>query len=167
MLLFLAIATFVMVAFEVVRFALPALNRKFATWFSFVVRKGEERKVTGSTYFLCGALLTALVFPKYIAVPSILFAALGDSMATVIGSWIGKHKIRGKSIEGNLACLAVCLVIGITFSGIYPELSLIMAIAGAVAATIFQALNLPLNDNLTIAPGSAFAMILPGVFRIS
>ena len=160
MLLFLAASTFVMIAFEIIRFAVQSLNLKFANWFSFVVRKGEERKVTGSTYFLIASLITALVFPKYIAVPSILFAALGDSMATVVGSWIGKHKFRGKSIEGNLACLATCLVIGIIFSSIFPELSPIMAITGAVAATIFQALNLPLNDNLTIAPGSAIVMAI-------
>ncbi|MBI4303350.1 MAG: hypothetical protein HY665_03310 [Chloroflexi bacterium] len=157
-LIVLAAAAAFMVIFEVVRFAFPSLNRRFMVWFSFIVRQGEKSKVTGSTYFLIGALATALVFPKHITVPAVMFLALGDPMGSVIGVWKGRTKLWGKSLEGHLACLAACLVVGVLLANAFPELSLTVAVAGAVAATVFQAFDLPINDNITIALGSAIVM---------
>lgn len=164
MLIILAVLTAIMVIFELARFASPSLNRQFMVWFFFVVRRGEERKVTGATYFLIASLLTVLAFPVYIAATAILFLALGDPTATVVGVWKGKTKIGTKSFEGHLACLAVCLIISIILANTFAELSLGVAIAGVVAATVFQAVDLPVNDNVTIPVGSAIVMAIASIF---
>lgn len=150
--------TLVLLAFELVRFALPPFNRWASQWLAFLVRRGEDKRVTGTTYFLVASLFTTLVFPTQIAAPAVLFLALGDPAATVFGVWIGRTKLRGKSLEGHLACLAVCLITGIILSRVFVDLRLPIALTGAIAATVFEAVSLPVNDNITIAIGSAAVM---------
>ncbi len=158
MLITLGVLAALSIIFEASRFVSPLLNRWFLTNFSLVARREEENKVTGTTYFLIASFAVALAFPKPIAVAAILFLALGDPIASVVGKWKGKTRLWGKSLEGHLACLVVCLIIGLVLWQTIPGLSLTMAIAGVVAATVFQAFNLPLNDNLTITLGSAIVM---------
>lgn len=157
---FLGGATLALAVFEVVRFASPKVNTWVASKLAFVVRRGEEHKVTGTTYFAAATFLATLAFPKYIAVPAVFFLALGDPMGTVVGMWQGRTKLFGKSFEGDIACLVTCLVIAVLLSWALPDLTFVVAASGAAAATVLGAVDLPLNDNLTIALGSGFVMWL-------
>ena len=66
----------------------------------------------------------------------------------------------GKSIEGNIACLAVCLAIGVIIFITTGKPAFTVILAGAVIASIVQALPLRVNDNITICIISAAAMTL-------
>lgn len=156
----LTAATILFLSFEAARLRIPSLNKWFSTWAAPLLRQEEHHKFTGSSYLLVGYLITALVFPQDIATLAILFASLGDPVATIVGVWKGRIRIWNKSIEGNIACFLVCLFIGFLVAIARGNPPLTIAIPGALIATLFQALPLRLNDNLTISIGSAAAMVI-------
>ena len=159
----LAVVTAGFLSLEAARLCVPSLNKCFSIWFASLLREEEKSKLTGSSYFLIGCLITVLAFHQDIATLAILFLSLGDPAATVVGMWKGCIRLWGKSIEGNIACLIVCLCVGIPVATILENLTLTVAIVGAVFATLFQALPLRLSDNLTIPLGSAVAMMVASI----
>lgn len=153
----LAIATGLYLLVDATRLRVPFLNFLFQYMVWPFMRPRETGELTGSSYYLVACLVAALVFPVEYAAAGILFLAWGDSSATVVGVWKGETRLGGQSLEGHLACLAACLLIGylLTLSG---YVALLLVIPGAVAATVFEALPSYLNDNLTITLGSAGMM---------
>mgnify|MGYP005858673593 CR=1 FL=1 len=160
----LTAVTILLLLFEVARLRLPSLNKWFAAWSAPLLRLEEQHKFTGASYLLVGYLITVLVFPPDIAKLAVLFASLGDPAATIIGTWKGNNKmIWGKSVEGTAACLLVCLAMGVTVTTTLNNPPLLIGTTGAIVATLFEALPLRLNDNLTISIGSAAVMMLVSV----
>jgi dolichol kinase len=159
----LGVITAALIALELVRLRIPAFRKRFAAWFAPLLRKEEDSTMTGSSYYLIGCLVSVLAFPREIAVPALLFLSLGDPAATIIGTWRGRVRFRGKSLEGDLACFAVCLAVAAAVNAVLHGPSLAVAFTGAVFAAIFQAMPLPLNDNLTIPVFSGLSMIITGM----
>ena len=163
LLIALGVITFVVLAFELIRLKVPAVNRWFLSFFKPLLRGGEVSHFTGTGYTLLGALIAFLVFPRDIAVVAVSFLAVGDAMATVVGKWIGKTMLlgKGKTLEGSLACFVSCLIVGLI--GYYAGLDVgLLAVAvGALGAAIIEAipLPLPLNDNLTIPVFAGLVMV--------
>jgi len=156
----LASAAAVFFSVEWLRYRSYGLNRWLMTRLVIFVRDEEVHQLTGATYYLMGAGLTIAFFPVHVAVTATLFLAVGDPIATLVGKWWGKRRFWGKSLEGNLSCLAACLVIGIISALIQTEMLMAVAVTGAVFAFIFETLPWPVNDNLTIPVGSAAAMVV-------
>jgi len=76
-----------------------------------MILKVEERvRPTGTSYLLLASVVVFLLFEKHVAMMSLLFLSLGDLAATVVGDWFGKWRAFGKSLEGSVTCLAVCLL---------------------------------------------------------
>ena len=71
-------------------------------------------------------------------------------MATIIGEQYGKPILSHKSLEGSVACLVSCLLVGALMTKISPAITLPTALAGAVSATIVELLPIPIDDNLTV-----------------
>jgi dolichol kinase len=159
----LAAWAFLFLSFDVARLRIAALNAWFSKWFALFLRQDEADRLTGASYFLLGCLLTVLVFPKEIASLAILFVSLGDPAAGIVGIWKGRPRLWGKSLEGSLACLIVCLVIGILVTAIVGKPALVIAVVGAVFAVFFELLPLRLSDNITIPFGSAGVMVVMGL----
>lgn len=159
LLVILSAGTVIFVALDIARLRTPALNSQFSARFAPLMRQKEYNRLTGSSYFLIGSLIAALAFPAYTAAAAILFLSLGDSAATAIGLWRGRTRLRGKSLEGHLACFTVCLAVGGVFWGL-SYLPLPAAVAGAAAATLLEALPLAINDNVAIPVGSGLVMAL-------
>jgi len=156
----LAMVTIVFFSFDIARLRVLSLNAWFSKWFILFLREKEKVRLTGASYFLFSCMLTALVFPCEIAFLAILFAALGDPAATIVGTWRGRTRFWAKSLEGSLACLIVCLVVGIVVVIVREEPMLVVAVMGAIFATIFELLPLRVNDNITIPIGSASIMMV-------
>jgi glycerol-3-phosphate acyltransferase PlsY len=107
------------------------------------------------------------LFDKYVAITSLLFVSIGDLVATVIGEEYGRQMLfNNKTLEGSLACLASCLLIGMLMSRISPSMALEVAMVGAVSATIIELLPIPVDDNLTIPLLSAGAMMLTTFYSV-
>lgn len=147
------------VAIETGRFYVPSLNQGLAAFFGKMARESELNHYSGIFHTTLGVLLVILAFgdrPKLIVAP-VLYLALGDAAAALIGRFFGRHKLFGgkKSLEGSLACLAVCLLVGGWLGLPWPA-----AFAGALSATLIELLpnNRYFNDNLWMPLGAAIAL---------
>ncbi len=114
----------------------------------------EEWPGWASLTFLLGLLITMMLFGKEIAALMIIPLALGDGLATIVGTRWGKHKIppfRVKSFEGSLAFFLVTLIGVFIFLQFIPLFSNIlwMTIIIAGASTIIEAMP-ELNDNMSV-----------------
>ena len=61
-----------------------------------------------------GALLSLILFPPWAAAAAIYTLAFGDCAATIAGRFFGRIRpafLKGKSIEGPLACFAVTTMV--------------------------------------------------------
>jgi dolichol kinase len=153
----LAMALFVL-TLDVVRLQVPRVRTVFYFVFGRILRDHERFNLLGSTYLLLSALICAHAFPKSIAVLALSFLVVGDTMAALIGRRWGRIKILDKSLEGSLACLGSCMIIGYLYPG--DDVSRTAMWVGAVAATLSELLPIPLDDNMRIPLAAGFAMLL-------
>ena len=137
------------------------IKKLFILFFDKMLREHELKgQFTGATWVMISASVTILLFPKYIAIISLIFMSIGDTFAALIGRKFGKLKIYDKSFEGFLGGLIACLVAAYC----YDPLPFYISGFGALAAMLFETLPLPLDDNFRIPIGSAIIMtILLGV----
>jgi glycerol-3-phosphate acyltransferase PlsY len=160
LLITLGAMTAIFVTWEIVRFTSPSVNRWMVSHLGVILKKEEGFRLTGTTYLLLSSLAVFLLFEKYVAITSLLFLSIGDLVATVIGEEYGRPALFSKSLEGSLACLVLCLLIGGLMTRISPTIAPAVAIVGAVSATIVELLPIPIDDNLTIPVLSAGVMTL-------
>ena len=85
----------------------------------FVQKKPHEVVISFIIFFIVMAGLTGFFYGyrggdnKYYVIISILAWSLGDAAASIFGHIWGKHKVKGKliegskSVEGSVACLAI------------------------------------------------------------
>jgi dolichol kinase len=132
---------------DLLRHFLPGLVSLFRKYFfGRVLREEEGETFMGSTYFLFSTILTILLFPKPIAIPSLLILILADTAAALVGKGIGRVRILGKTLEGSMAFFFTALLI----VWIYPNLNRFSGSLAALGATLIEILPIRLNDNLTI-----------------
>ena len=162
-LLSLGAVTFLFLAFELVRLRASSVNRWFCLHFGSLLRQEEVSHVTTSSYVLIAALVAYLAFGRDIAVLSVCFLAVGDVAAGIVGWHMGRTKLLGKALEGDLACLVSCLATGFLLHYVGLNVGLVTIAAGALGATIGQAVSGPVDDNLTLPllAGVAMAVVPP------
>ena len=162
----LGVMTAVFAAWEIVRFSVPRVNRWTLSHLGVILKEEERFRLTGAVYLLLSSLAVFLLFDKYVAIASLLFLSIGDLMATVVGGKFGKRIVLKKSLEGSLACLASCLLIGMAMTRVSPVMVLPVAVVGAASATIVELLPIPIDDNLTIPLFSAGIMTLAMLYFV-
>ena len=142
---------------ELLKVLLPAFRVMFMRIFSPILRSQERRGgLTGATYYLIGSFLCVLLFDKTLAIVCLCFLTLGDLFAALIGKQWGRIKLFSrKSLEGSLACFIVCTAVALLI-GLHP----IVAIVGALVATLIELLPTGVDDNVTIPLISGLAMHL-------
>jgi dolichol kinase len=164
---------------ELLRFRSVFVQTMFYRVSGAALRPEEAKKMTGATYIVYSALLCSIVFVNH---PSISFMALcafiwGDAAAALVGQAAGRTKIGKKSLEGSLACFALCMAL---FTGGYrlvPHLldewqgraPLLLALVGSLCITIMELFparitkNVSINDNLTVPvlTGIALQLLYP------
>lgn len=159
----LAIMALLVLAVEFIRLEKLHIKKAFYKIFGFMLRRKEVNSFTGLTYFLLASVICIAVLPANIAFCALVFLALGDAAAAIIGLRFGKRKIKGtnKTLEGSLACF--CVTFGIALFYLPP----FVAFCGAITAMITEIVPKNINDNLKIPLSSglvmAFASILPFV----
>jgi len=154
--LILVVLTGLSFLIEVLRLNDPRIRSFFYIFFGRLVREHERYNLLGGTYLLLSSLICVYAFSKPVAVAALAFLIVGDTMAALVGRAVGRVRIFGKTLEGSLACLATCLVIG----WIIPGLPWRMTVVGALMATLIELLPIPLDDNLRIPLAAGFAMTL-------
>ncbi len=177
----LALMTLVALFVEAVRLQWESLNKALARHFRSLMRDGEERRLSGITYYLIGCTISALVFPKEIALLSILFLAFGDPIASLVGLRYGKPRRNipddkpFKSLAGSLACFFTCFLITFILSTLTPiwrDLSWVdrgfLGFIGGAGGTLGELLPIRTDDNLSLPLISgAFFWLLSSLFNLS
>jgi dolichol kinase len=150
-------AVILSLAIEVFRLNHPRTRHAFRHFFGELLRNHEEASLLGSTYLLIACLLTIHLFPKPVAVLALAFLILGDTVAAIVGKSVGRIRlIGGKTLEGSIACFLVCFGLTLLMPGVPTPVGLV----GALVATVFELLPIPLDDNFRIPLSAGFAMEL-------
>ncbi len=159
-LIFYAVLFVLVLAADVLRLKLPAINRFIFSKFRTFIRDNEENKLTGTPAYVLGIGLSLYLFRPAIATAAICFLAFGDVAATTIGERYGRTKIGNKSMEGSIAFVVVAVAAGLLLplAGIHVMHGII--VTGAIVAAGVELLPLPVNDNLVIPLVSGSAMTL-------
>jgi len=153
------------VAFDYVRaYVVPAINDK---WPVYTILRPEERtRLCGCSYFSLGSTLAiACAQRPAVAVTALIYLALGDTAAALVGVAFGGETLtlgpdRRKSIEGSFAMFVTCA--GVCYCA-FPDVYLVeyAAVASALTATLVEVYQpLGVNDNLSIPVLSAVSLDL-------
>lgn len=150
-----ATAALVALSVEVARRTSGPFGRLFDRRLGHLLRSGEGARLTGATTLAIGYTVVVVAFPGVPALTGILVAGVADAVAAVVGKRFGRTRYRGgKSLEGSAAFLAV--VTPLLF--LVPGLSVVAAVAVAVALTAVEAFTLPVDDNLYLPLTTAIAV---------
>ncbi len=155
-LLFLGALLAILVLADALRLARPDLNVLFFRAFTFLASPREEKGVASSTWYVLGALLVLLLYPRQAALAGILTLALADPMASLIGRKWGRRKLGSGTLEGSVVFFLVASLT-LAFFAPWP-----VAVAAALAAAAVEAIPWPVDDNLSVplAAGGLLALLL-------
>ena len=101
--------------------------------------------MTGATYYLISAFLCICFFCQDACHRLHFFYDIGGSISGIGGQNVGQDKTLGQeSLEGSAACFVVCASIALV------TLNPIIALIGALVATVVELIPFPIDDNLTV-----------------
>jgi dolichol kinase len=152
----LLLATAVSIAVEIVRLHDRRVRRFFKLFFGDLIRRHEQQELLGSTYMLIASVITIELFDRPVAVAALGCLILGDTAAALVGRTFGRLRVLGKTVEGSLACFAISFLFAWGVVGLPAWL----AACGALTATLFELLPVPLDDNFRIPLSAGFVMKL-------
>ena len=139
-------------------------NGKVLKFWAPFMRAHEVSQMSTIPHYLASVILAIALFPKPVAVLSILYLACGDPIASLFGILYG-HKGpklgRNKTLVGTLAGVMVCSVLTFIFlktmSIPYPTI-LALSVVGGLAGGTAELLPFEVDDNFTIPVISGFVM---------
>ena len=164
-LLTLATVGGVWVVCDLLRLRFSAVNALALRIFGGLMRREELKGISANTYYIWGMFTVVLFFPKPIVLLSLLYLAVGDPVAAMVGTLYGRHRfIAGKSVEGAaanfLASGVVTALAALFYFHLPVDRSLTLAIVGGVVSAVAELIPLPINDNFTIPVLSAMLLTL-------
>ena len=151
-------------AADLTRLRVKRLGAVFLRVFGSLLKGHEVDGLTGATHLLIGSALCVSLFDKPIAILALVFATVGDAVASAVGDRIGRARVWGsKSLEGSVACLVVCVCLAalVPTLGIWPDapaVSWAARLFGALAAAVVELLSVPVDDNLIVPLASGLVM---------
>lgn len=159
-----ALALAVSVEFSRLKFA--HFNEKVVRLWGPIMRSCEVNRVSGIPFYILATLLSIGIFPKPIAILSILYLAFGDPVASVFGILFGKYGMRfsnGKSLIGTLAGIVACSLVGFLYLrnlSLPPVAYLSLVLLGGIAGGVAELMPFDMDDNLSIPIVSGFVLWL-------
>lgn len=134
--------------------------------FSKIMREEEMSNsltLSGMSYFFMGCLLVVALFPKWLAITSMMILIICDAAAALIGKKFGKPLSNGKSIEGFSAFVVSAIIVSVLcylISGAVFNFTTIFLASLVTAFTEFFSKRLRINDNLSIPLIYAFSSVI-------
>jgi dolichol kinase len=121
------------------------------------LREHEKNGLIGSSYFIFGALLSIILFPKPVTIASLYILIVSDTMAAIVGTGWGKTRVFAKSLEGSIAFFisgTIIVLLAMQDKPLWGEAAIhdhlgwgVLAVLGA---TLVELLPTGLDDNLTV-----------------
>ena len=148
----------VTVALEIARRRSQRFNRWFVRRFSVLLKESESKAVLGSTWMLVSAFFVFFIFGREAAIAALLFIAVGDPIAGIVGRRYGRLRVGRKTLEGTAAFALGAGAVGCALAAGGLGMPYWVALTGAAVAAIVELAPTPLDDNLTVPPASAAVM---------
>jgi len=153
---------------EIARSNSPAVNNFLVGFWKPFIRKHEVNQHSGMFYYTAG-VFTCSLFAKPIVMLSILYLAIGDPFASLLGisfKHVSSMRLQsGKSLVGTLGMWILCIFVGYYFLnsiGVNPNDTLMIATFSGMIAALAE-LACPkwfVDDNFLIPVSSACALWL-------
>lgn len=151
---------------EQIRINYPETASKFIPITRFIIRAEEQLKESAMVPYAIALLLTIITFPKNIALVGIYTLALADPLSALVGIKFGTIKIgENRTLQGSMA-----FFFSTFFSALFVLLSFteysfgLLVFAScfllALATTLFDMINIKIDDNITIPLFTSFAFWL-------
>ena len=135
---------------EASRFRVGSLNRLFMLVFGPILKQSEDSEISGATWFLIAAFFTFFFYGPEIALPVLLFVAVGDPVGALVGARTPGPRIWGKSPVGSVAFVAAALgAWAMVCAAGYGGWSWAIIVTTVIAAVVEFA-PIPVDDNLTV-----------------
>lgn len=146
--------TAIFIGVDLVRKFIPPVNHFALKVLGVFMREHERHGWAGTTYLAIGSLFLVWVFPAPIVTLTLLFLAVADPMASLIGIRYGKDKLIGsKSLQGTVAAFIVCTIISIAYflsTGLMTERLLMVSLLAGLSGALSELLPIGrLDDNLS------------------
>ncbi len=129
-----------------------------------IMRDTEVNQLTGIPFYMASCLFAFLIFPRHIAVLSILYLAFGDPSSSFFGVLYGRSKIfPNKSLQGTLGGFVICAVVTaiyLVWQDFDREKILLLSLLGGLSGSIAELLPLNVDDNFSIPVVSGALMAL-------
>jgi len=149
---------------EYIRLKVPSINKFAIKMMGPIMRSHEVEKISGTPFYVGSVLLSVIIFPKLIAILSILYLAFGDPISSIFGIlWgdLGPRFTNGKSLIGTAAGMGICCVITfitMLLNSIPAGPAILIALAGGLAGGGAEMIPLEIDDNFSIPIVSGLAL---------
>ncbi len=161
MIIFLSIMLIICFFVELIRIKNLFSYNVFEKYLFFMMRESEKKgEITGATWVFVGALFTIIFVPKPYCILALLYLAVGDTFAALIGINYPFINIGQKTLSGSFACFIACCMIGFSF---YSEVNTFLILIGALIATFTELASRIVNDNVSIPILSGLSMYLASI----
>jgi dolichol kinase len=134
----------VMLAADFLRLRVPAANELFFRAFGALASPREARAIASSTWYAVGLLATFALFPREVAISSVLVMGLADPVAGYLGRRFGRRPFLGGTVEGTAVFFVIAAAL-MTSRHPWPA-----ALLAAAAAALAERRSWPLDDNLAV-----------------
>lgn len=171
--LLLLLAFYLVISFVILKNMLPpSLSTFLCRW----GRPGKQNiPLKGTILLVCGIIFSLVLFPEEIVYASVAVVGFGDSVATIAGVTIGRHKLpysEKKSVEGTLAGIIAAFLAALLF--VTPVQAFVGSAGGMLLESVVDlqtirelnsqaAFRFFLNDNLLIPVFSGLLMFIIGL----
>lgn len=126
------------------------VNRVYLAAFRPILKQSESSDITGATYLLIALFFAFYFFGPEVAIPVLMFVAVGDPVAALVGPRCPGPRLWGKSPLGSVAFVAASVAVWAILVALgVGTWSWAVVITAFVAATV-EFSPFPLDDNLTV-----------------
>lgn len=156
-------ATVIFITVDLLRLRRNPFKHFFIVLFGSQLRRREFNSLTGGSYLLLASLVSLLIFGSRpgVFIAAVSFLILGDTAAAIVGLSFGRIRFFRKTLEGTLACLAVCLAVAWIVSHLKGlDLPLGVGILGALTASAVEVMPVEVNDNVVVPLVSGVVMMI-------
>jgi dolichol kinase len=167
LLLLLAVLLAVAVMVEVARQRSAWARERFVGTVGSMLRAHEHDRWSGASWLLAAYALSAVLFPRDVAVAAMLAAGLGDASAAVVGRAVSRARARrgapvtaGKTLVGSVACAVVTFAAASLVATLAPLSAMACALAAAAAERWDVPRSHPIDDNVRVSLAAGGAALL-------
>lgn len=159
-------------AIDVARINSAGFRSLYDNFLGKILRHHETDKggnsFTGGTYIVLAFLMCAILFPKQVAIASMLVVVFADSMAAIAGIHLGRIRIGiGKTLEGSVAFLAAGIAIVLLMAELTTEgMNIIAGIAAVFVTAVAELIPVKIDDNIVIPLVFGFSYLIISKFII-